>query len=366
MAKSYYDVLGVKKDATQDEIKSAYRKLARQYHPDLNPNNPEAAEKFKEISEAYDTLGDEKKRAEYDNPAPQFNFGSGGGGNADFGGFGSFGSSIFGDIFNMFGGGSERTQTAAIGRDIKISLVLTFTEAAFGAQKIVSFNRTEQCSLCKGNGAKNGTEYTKCTTCGGTGRIRQTQETPFGRIASERVCSSCGGTGRKIKEYCSECGGRGYIKKKAELKLTLPAGLENGQVVTVTGAGEYGKGGNGDLLIIISVQPHKLYARKGNDLYLTVPITLSQATLGDKISIPSLTDKKITLNIPECTQSGDVVKLSGQGIVTKKGTGNLYVTLNVETPKNLNRQQKALLKEFEDSLKKEQYDKVNKFEKTSR
>lgn len=360
MAKSYYDILGVDKKAGQDEIKAAYRKLARQYHPDLNPNNPEAAEKFKEISEAYDTLGDPKKRAEYDNPAPQFNFGGGDGGG--FGGFGGFGSSIFGDIFNMFGGG-ERAQSASIGRDIRQNLVLTFTEAAFGAQKVVSFNRTEQCHSCKGNGAKNGTEYTKCATCGGSGRIRQAQDTPFGRIASERVCPSCGGTGKKIKEFCTECGGKGYVKKKAELKITLPAGLEDGQIVTLSGAGEYGKGGNGNLVIMISVQPHKLYTRKGNDLFLTIPITLSQATLGDKIQIPSLTDKKINVSIPEGTQSGAVIRLSGQGIVTKKGTGNLYVTVNVETPKGLNRQQKALLKEFEESLKKDQYDKVDKFNK---
>lgn len=360
MAKSYYDILGVDKKAGQDEIKAAYRKLARQYHPDLNPNNPEAAEKFKEISEAYDTLGDPKKRAEYDNPAPQFNFGGGGGG---FGGFEDVSGSIFETLFNYFGNGRSNTQYAAPGRDIRQNLVLTFTEAAFGAQKIISYNRIDRCGSCKGTGAKNGTEYVKCTTCGGSGKLRQTQRSPLGNIISESVCPDCKGTGRKIKEYCTDCGGKGYVKKKEEKKITLPAGLEDGQVVTVSGAGDYGKGGNGDLIILISVQPHKFYTRKGNDLYISIPISLSQATLGDKIMIPSLTDKKIPVNIPEGTQSGTVMRLSGQGIVTNKGTGNLYVKVDVEVPKKLNRKQKELLKEFEDSLKKDQYEKIEKFNK---
>ena len=365
MAKSYYDILGVSKDATEDEIKSAYRKLARQYHPDLHPNDEAAATKFKEISEAYDTLGDAQKRKAYDNPNP-FGQGFGGGGFEGFGGFGEGG--IFDSIFDIFGGGgSRRSRGVQKGADIEQNVTLTFEEAAFGVAKEIKVTRNETCSACKGTGAKNGTEYTTCSTCNGQGQVNVTQNTPFGRVSSVRACSSCRGTGRIIKTSCPECSGRGILRKTLTLKVNLPAGVETDQVMTVRGEGEKVVNGvNGDLLLLIRVLPHKHFKRRGMDLYLDYPVTFMQAILGEKIEVPTLKGGTFSYTIAEGVISGTTVRIKGQGITTRRGTGDMYLTVIVDMPKKLTKNQKEVIKKLYDEFKTDQFDKVKEFNKNNK
>lgn len=368
MAKSFYDILGVKKDASQEEIKSAYRKLARQYHPDLHPGDEVAANKFKEISEAYETLSDPQKRAAYDNPSPFGDFGGAGGFENGFGGFGGFGGggSIFDSIFDMFGGGGSRGGRSAenIGDDITVNVTLTFEEAAFGAQKEVSVTRKEPCPSCNGTGAKGGTKFKTCGTCGGTGRVKQAQDTPFGRVVSERVCPSCRGSGKIIEETCPDCAGRGMLRKTVKLKVNIPAGVETGQVMTVRGEGEkVANGRAGNLQIIINVLPHKIFKRTGADLYVELPVTFIQAALGEKVKVPTLKGTELQFALTEGVKSGSVLKLKGHGITTKRGTGDMYVTVVVELPKKLTKEQKAKIKALEEDIKPEQFDKVKDFNK---
>ncbi len=362
MDKNYYDILGVSKTASQDEIKSAYKKLAFKYHPDHNPGDNAAADKFKEVNEAYQTLGDPDKRAAYDNPASSFGgFGGGssGGFNGDFGGFSGFGG-IFDNIFNFFGGGSANAHPQ--GRDVGIRVTLSFEEAAFGTQKEVNVTRTEPCSACNGTGAKNGTEFTKCSTCNGAGKIRQVQNTPIGQVASERVCPKCGGTGKIIKEACPKCFGKAFLRVNTKLKLTFPPLMENGQTVTVRGEGDKVKGGTpGDLVIAVSVTPHKLFTRKGADLYMTYPITMMQALLGDKVKVPAIKGDPLAVTVPEGTQSETTVKVRGGGVDTGKRKGDMYVNLVVDIPKNLTREQKAKAKELAELFKDSQYESVKNF-----
>ena len=368
MAKSFYDILGVSKDASADEIKSAYRKLARKYHPDLHPGDEEMANKFKEISEAYDTLSDPQKKSAYDNPSPFGDGGFGGGGFGGFEGFGSFGGGgggIFDSIFDMFGGGGRSSrQREDIGDDININLTLTFEEACFGAQKEISVTRKEPCPSCKGTGAKDGTKYKSCGTCGGTGRVKYAQDTPFGRVVSERVCSACHGKGKIIEETCPDCSGRGLTKKTVKLKVNIPAGVETGQVMTVRGEGEKAPSGRaGNLQLIINVEPHKVFTRSGNDLYLEMPVTFIQATLGEKVKIPTIKGTELQFGLTEGITSGTVLKLKGHGISTKRGTGDMFVTVIVDLPKKLTKEQKTKLKELEKDFKLEQFDKVKSFTK---
>lgn len=366
MAKSFYDILGVSKTATEDEIKSAYRKLARQYHPDLHPGDEAAANKFKEISEAYDTLSDPQKRAAYDNPSP---FGGGGGagfeGFSGFSGFGGGGSSIFDSIFDMFGGGGTRGgRVQNVGEDINLNLTLTFEEAAFGVQKEITVSRREPCATCGGTGAKDGTHYKKCGTCGGTGRVKYAQNTPFGQVVSERVCSACRGTGKIIEENCPDCGGKGILRRKVTLKVNIPAGVETGQVMTVRGEGEKVVGGPpGNLQLIINVRPHKFFKRTGNDLYVDLPVTFVQAALGEKVKVPTLKGTEVLFDLTEGIASGTVLKLKGHGITTRRGTGDMFVTVIVDMPKKLSRDQKAKIKALEKEFRPEQYDKVADFTK---
>lgn len=357
MDKNYYDILGVSKTATQDEIKSAYKKLAFKYHPDHNPDDASAADKFKEINEAYQVLGDPNKRAQYDNPAP--NFGDFGGGFGGFGGFGG-GESIFDNIFNFFGGGGGRMRTQ--GRDVSIRVTLSFEEASFGAQKEITVYRSEPCSACGGTGAKNGTEYSKCSNCNGSGKVRYVQNTPYGQMASERVCPKCGGTGSIIKETCPKCMGKAYLKVNTKLKLTFPPLMENGQVVSVRGEGDKIRGGEpGDLQIAITVTPHKLFTRKNADLYMTYPVTVMQALLGDKVKVPALKGDPITMNVPEGTQSATTIKLRGAGVDTGRKKGDMYVKLIVDIPKNLTREQKEKAKELAGLFKDNQFESVKTF-----
>ena len=368
MAKSYYDILGVSKDATDDQIKSAYRKLAHKYHPDLHPNDKEAEAKFKEISEAYDTLSDPQKKAAYDNPNPFGGGGFGGGGFEGFSGFSGFGGGgggIFDSIFDMFGGGGgSRRQATPQGNDIEQQVNLTFEEAAFGVMKEVKYARNETCTSCKGTGAKDGTEFSTCAACNGQGQTVVTQQTPFGRVQSARVCSACRGTGKTIKKACPDCSGKGLLRKIVTLKVNLPAGVETDQVMTVRGEGEkVANGINGNLMLYIKVLPHKIFKRRGMDLYLDYPVTFIQSILGEKVEIPTIKGGSFTYTLPEGVISGTTVRIKGQGITTKRGTGDMYITIIVDMPKRINKQQKDLLKKLDSELKDDQFEKIKDFSK---
>ena len=354
--RDYYEVLGVSKDADAKEIKKAYRKLAMKYHPDKNPGDKEAEEKFKEINEAYEVLSDETKRRNYDQFGHEGVNGQGFGGAGGFGGqgFGGF-DDIFGDIFgDMFGGGfsggsRQRRRGPERGADIKQRVNISFEEAAFGKKVQVKINRSEECDQCHGSGAKPGTSKNTCPTCHGSGQVQSVQRTPFGNIASTRTCSTCNGEGEVIDSPCSKCHGKGSIRKTKTIEVDIPAGIDNGQMIKLGGQGELGTRGGprGDLYIEVNVQSHPLFTRDGYDVYLEMPITFAQATLGDKIQVPTL-DGKVEYEVPEGTQTGTVFRLKGKGIPKLKSNvrGDQYVKVTVEIPKKLNEKQKELVREF--------------------
>lgn len=369
MAQNYYDILGVSKNASADEIKSAYRKLAKQYHPDLNRDNPEAATKFKEINEAYEVLGDATKKANYDqygsatgpNPNDFFRGGSGGGRGFDF---------DLGDIFgNIFGGGFGKSQGAGYnavpGQDITTKISLTFEEAVKGVKKDITYTRTEECSECKGTGAKNGTEYSTCSECGGSGYVRYNQDTIFGRITQSGVCKSCNGTGKIVREKCTSCNGKGVKRGPYTLSITIPAGIADKQILTVRGYGDAGVrgGSSGDLQIVVSVAEHPLLKRDDYDILLDVPIPFTIAMTGGKVVIPSI-DGKLELNIPENTQSGTILKLRGKGIkhLNSNAYGDMLVTVKVELPK-LGRNKKAVMQMLDEQFPLDKFDKYNDYNK---
>lgn len=342
--RDYYEVLGVERNATDDEIKKAYRKLARKYHPDVN-KAPDAEEKFKEVKEAYDTLSDPNKRARYDqfgHADPNQGFGGFGGG-TDFGGFS--------DIFDMFfGSGSRRNPNAPRqGADLQYTMVLDFEEAAFGKEAQIEIPREETCSSCHGSGAKEGTKPETCSHCGGSGQISIEQTTPFGRIVNRRICNYCHGSGKIVKEKCRTCGGDGKVRRRKKIKVTVPAGVDNGQQIRLSGQGEAGTNGGppGDLYVIFKVKPHEFFERNGDDIYCEVPITFVQAALGDEIEVPTL-EGKVKLKIPAGTQTGKNFRLKGKGImnVHGRGKGDQLVKVKVVTPTNLTERQKELLREF--------------------
>ncbi len=349
--KDYYKVLGVDKKASQDEIKSAYRKLAKQYHPDIN-KTPEAQEKFKEINEAYEVLGDEKKRVNYDQFGSADGFQGFNGGNAG-GGFGGFGSGfggfdIFNDIFSAFGGGGTRANVMEQGEDINLQMTISFEEAVFGCKKDISISRIEKCEVCHGTGAKNGTEYTTCPDCNGTGRVRYTQNTIFGTTIREGGCKRCDATGKIIKEKCSSCLGKGYKKVNKIVTVKVPAGIDDGQVLRMAGYGNapYKMGENGDLNLKIKVQPHKIFKREGFDVSFDLWLPFTTLLLGGKVEIPTLDGKKTTLDIKELTQTGTVMRLKNKGIkyLNREVYGDMLVTLKAEFPKSLDKATKESLK----------------------
>ena len=352
MAKDYYEVLGVGKDATEDDIKKAYRTLVKKYHPDLHPNDKEAAEKFKEINEANEVLSDAKKRKEYDFQREHPNMG-GFGGSGFSGGFSGSGFSgfedIFGDIFGGFGGGSKsRAQTKTKGEDVTVELSLSFLDAAKGCRREVVYTRNEPCSKCKGTGAKNGTAYKTCEKCGGTGQVQYASSNGFFRSVSVRPCDECKGTGRKIIEPCDECKGKGYTKTNTKLTLDIPAGADTGSYIRKIGYGEASTNGGpaGDLIVVMKVEPSKLFKRKNFDLYVEVPISVKTAITGGNITVP-LIDATMEYAIPEGTQSGKVFYVRGKGIKSSRGTGDLYIVVTVEIPTKLSRAQKAALEDFD-------------------
>lgn len=342
--RDYYEVLGVGKDASGEDIKKAYRKLARQYHPDVN-KAADAEDKFKEVKEAYDTLSDDGKRATYDRYGHvDPNQGMGGAGGADFGGFG--------DIFDMFfgGGGRQRDPNAPQrGKDLQYTMTIEFKEAVFGKETEITIPREENCDTCHGTGAKPGSSAKTCGTCHGTGQQEVVQNTPFGRIANRRVCQTCRGTGKIITDKCNGCHGEGRVRKQRRIKVNIPAGVDDGQQIRISGEGEGGKNGGpaGDLYIVLRVKSHEYFDREGDDIYLEVPITFAQAALGDEIEVPTLTER-VKMKIPAGTQTGKYFRLKGKGVPKLRGmgTGDQHVKVTVVTPTNLTEEQKELLRQF--------------------
>ena len=354
----YYEVLGVSKTATADELKHAYRTQAMKYHPDRNPNNPEAETKFKEINEAYDVLKDEQKRAAYDRYGKQaFQNGGMGGGNPfgggfgfDFSGSGGF-SDIFGDIFSEFMGGNARQRNnpnaPLDGADLRYNLDISLDEAYNGVEKEIMVPHAEVCDACHGRGTEDGQEAPVCPTCHGRGKI-QSQKGGF--FIVETTCPTCKGKGRIVKSPCKKCHGEGLIHTEKQIKIKIPAGIETDTRMRVAGGGEAGlRGGqDGDLYVFINVAPHKLYSREGANLYTTVPVSMACAALGGKVEIPSIDGRSILINVPAGTQTNQQLKVAGEGmpIIRSKRKGDLFVRFAVETPVNLSKRQKELLEEF--------------------
>ena len=365
MKRDYYEVLGVDKSADDATIKAAYRKLAKKNHTDVNPGDKDAEERFKEINEAYQVLSNPQKRAEYDqygHDGPQAS-GFGGGGYGDFsGGFGGFE-----DLFStFFGGGAAgaRSNGPVPGDDLRYDLTISFEEAALGCEKEINLVRDEECPNCHGSGAAPGSKVETCSTCNGSGQERVVSNTPFGRMQNIRTCSRCHGSGRIITEPCPKCKGRGKVRVSKRRTIKVPAGIADGQVLTIRGQGGLGERGGqpGDLLIVVSVKPHKLFKRRDDNLYIDVPLTFTQAALGAEVDVPTL-GKPVKYKFPEGTQPGRVFVIRGEGVPHLRGggKGDLYVTAVVEIPTKLTEKQKSLLREFDESASGNQYEKKKNF-----
>ena len=357
--RDYYEVLGVDKTASDDEIKKAYRTLAKKYHPDLNGGDKECEVKFKEVNEAYETLSDPQKRARYDQFGHEDPRAGAGGGYGDFtGGFSGF-DDIFSSFFGGGFGGAQRARGPERGNDLRYDLTITFEEAAFGCEKEITVNRDEKCEECDGTGARKGTQPTQCPTCHGTGQVQSFINTPIGRVSNVRVCDACHGQGTIITDPCPKCSGRGTVRRTRKITVKIPAGIDNGMQIPLRRQGEPGlRGGeNGDLYIFVSVRPHKLFTRENYDLYCDVTVSFTQAALGGEIDVPTL-DGMIKHNLAEGTQPGTVVRLRGQGIQNLRGAGkgDLYIKINVEIPRKLNDKQKELLRQFDETLTGKEYE----------
>ena len=363
--RDYYEVLGVNKNATDDEIKKAYRKLAKKYHPDANPDNKEAAEaKFKEVNEAYENLSDPQKRKMYDqfgHGGPQGFGGQGGpfgqGGyysysSSGFDGFSDFGD--LGDIFSSFFGGGfggrnsqNRRNGPSKGADLNVRMEITFEQAFSGVEKEIVITRDEECTHCHGTGAKPGTSPIKCPTCHGTGQVTQVQNTILGQMQTTRTCSACHGTGEIINEPCEYCHGKGTVRKQPKIKVKIPAGIDDNQTVVLRGEGEPGKkgGAKGDLYITIKVKNHSVFTRKGNNVLCEIPITITQASLGAELEIPMVDGSKEKYKIPEGTQTGSKFNIRNRGFrsINSNSIGDFIFTVIVQTPKRLSKEQRELL-----------------------
>lgn len=365
--RDYYEVLGIQKGASDDEIKKAYRGMAKKYHPDLHPGDAEAEANFKEVNEAYEVLSDKEKRSRYDqfgHAGVDPNFGGGAGGGAYGGGF------DFTDIFDSFfgggfGGGRRVNPNAPRrGSDVEANLVISFEEAAKGCKKTVSYQQIEDCEECHGTGAAAGTSPKTCPNCNGTGQVRINQRTPFGVVQSTTTCDRCHGTGKIIDTPCKACDGKGKVRRKKSIEITVPAGIADDQILNVSGKGNAGANGGpmGDLHVYVSVRPHPVFERRGNDVWCDMPITFTQAALGADVEVPTL-DGKVSYHVHEGAQPGDVFRLKGKGIqdLNTRTKGDQYVRITVEVPKNLTEKQKELLRSFDESAGEKNYQKRKSF-----
>ena len=363
--RDYYEVLGVDKSVSDDDLKKAYRKAAKKYHPDLNPGDKEAEKSFKEVNEAYEVLSDKEKRARYDqfgHAGVDPNFGAGGGFTGDFGDLGDIFSSFFG---GGFGGGRRANPNAPRrGNDTAATVNLSFEEAAKGCKKTVKVTKIDNCKECGGSGAEKGSSPKTCPVCHGTGQVASTQRTPFGVMQTQQVCNNCHGSGKIIDKPCHTCAGKGRIRHTVEQSVDIPAGIDDGQVINLRGGGDAGVNGGpaGDLRINVNVRPHPIFERRGYDVYCEIPITFAQAALGDEIVVPTL-DGKVKFTIHEGTQPGDEFKLRGKGIqrLNYSGKGDEYVKIAVEVPKELSKAQKEKLKEFDKATDEKNYKKRKGF-----
>lgn len=368
--RDYYEVLGLQKGASDNDIKKAFRKMAMKYHPDKNPGDKVAEEKFKEINEAYAVLSDPEKKEKYDRFGhagvdPNSGFGGGAGG---FGGFGGFEDifDMFGGAFGGFGGGSRgrRNNGPRKGSDLQKAVTITFEEAAFGTKKEIRLNKYVKCKTCGGSGAAPGTSKKSCPKCGGTGEIRTAQRTPLGTFQSVSPCPDCNGTGEINETPCPDCGGSGTTRDNVTISVNIPAGVDNDSVIPIKGQGEPGVNGgpDGDLYIVINVEPHKIFERRGQDLWLEIPITFDQAALGDDIIVPTL-EGKVSYKVPSGTQPDTIFRLKGKGIKSVRGNrkGDLYVKVNLEVPTKLNSKQKKAISAMAEKVTGECYQKKSSF-----
>lgn len=368
--RDYYEVLGLQKGASDNDIKKAFRKMAMKYHPDKNPGDKVAEEKFKEINEAYAVLSDPEKKEKYDRFGhagvdPNSGFGGGAGG---FGGFGGFEDifDMFGGAFGGFGGGSRgrRNNGPRKGSDLQKAVTITFEEAAFGTKKEIRLNKYVKCKTCGGSGAAPGTSKKSCPKCGGTGEIRTAQRTPLGTFQSVSPCPDCNGTGEINETPCPDCGGSGKTRDNVTISVNIPAGVDNDSVIPIKGQGEPGVNGgpDGDLYIVINVESHKIFERRGQDLWLEIPITFDQAALGDDIIVPTL-EGKVSYKVPSGTQPDTIFRLKGKGIKSVRGNrkGDLYVKVNLEVPTKLNSKQKKAISAMAEKVTGECYQKKSSF-----
>ncbi len=366
--RDYYEVLGVSKSASADELKKAYRSLAKKYHPDMNPGNAEAEQKFKEVNEAYAVLSDPEKKSKYDQFGHAAFDQSAGFGGFDASGFGGF---DFGDIFSSFfgggrsSGGRSRRNMPVDGEDVFVRVNLSFEEAVFGCKKDISYNRIESCPDCNGSGAEKGSSVDTCTQCHGSGYVMVQQRSPFGTVQTNTTCPTCNGSGKIIKSPCKNCKGKGLIRITKKMAVTIPAGIDDGQRIALRSEGHAGRNGgmNGDLIIEVSVRPHAYFERQGSNIYFEEPVTFTDAALGAEIDIPTLDGTTEKYNLPEGTQNGTRITLRGKGVtnLNTKRKGDLIVTINVEVPKNLSSEQKDLLKKFAESCSSKNNTKKDSF-----